>query len=152
MNAVHTFLNGIPESKFQKNFYEWRFDVTSKKNPSLIPTLINVTIHFFVLVLLFFRKMTGVCQTHVTKRGITPRNFNVPTLFYALSTGLELPYMHVFVLGREMELYVRPKYSYSSFVSTFVTTTEKITIWADYNLMTKKFKVQKILIHGAFKK
>ncbi len=63
--------------------------------------------------------MTGVCQTHVTKRGATTHNFNVRISFYALSTGLELPYTHVMV-GREMVLYTHPKRGDSSFGLTVV--------------------------------
>ncbi len=82
-------------------------------------TLINVTIHFFVLVLLFFFwQMTGVCQTHVTKRGLTFCNFNIPTSVCALSTDLELPYTLVFVFAWEMALYAHR--ADSSFGSTLV--------------------------------
>ncbi len=96
---------------------------TLKKSLGLIRTSINVTTHFFVLVLLFFlffffRKITGVRQTHVTKRGVTSQNFNISTSFYALSTGHELPYTQVFLFGRETALYVHPKRGDSSFISS----------------------------------
>ncbi len=35
--------------------------------------------------------MTGVCQTHVTKRSVTSHNFNVPTSFCAHRQVLNYP-------------------------------------------------------------
>ncbi len=64
--------------------------------------------------------MTGVYQTHVTKRGVTSRNFNVPISFRALSTGLELPYTRVFVFGQEIALSAHLKCASTSFRSTLV--------------------------------
>ncbi len=64
--------------------------------------------------------MIGMCQTHVTKRGITSRNFNIPTSFCALLTGLELRYTRVFVFGREMVLYACPNHANSSSESALV--------------------------------
>ncbi len=61
-------------------------DIT-KNSPTLILTLINVAINFFVLLLLFFFfKKWQVCLTRDTKRGVTSGNFNFLTLFGALST------------------------------------------------------------------
>ncbi len=48
-------------------------------------------------------------------------NFSVPTSFCALSTGLELPYLHVFVFGWEMVLSTHPKCADCSFESTLVS-------------------------------
>ncbi len=64
--------------------------------------------------------MTVMCQTYVTKQGVTSRDFNVPTLFCALSTDLALPYMSVFVFDREMVLSAHLKRADSSFGSTLV--------------------------------
>ncbi len=63
---------------------------------------------------------TGVRSTAWTYTGVTSRSFNVQTSFCVLSTGLELPYMHVLVFGREVVLYARTKHEYSSFGSTLV--------------------------------
>ncbi len=74
----------------------------------------------FLISILQTDDTIGVHFTAWTYNGVTSHSFNVQASFYALVTGLKLPYKRVFVFGQEVALYAHTNHVDSGFGSTIV--------------------------------
>ncbi len=121
-----SFANAVCHCKIERSrkhlsIYAW-CDI-SQVSCSVLPKQTRNFIAWRCSFLISILRTDDTTRVHLTARtrtGITSYNFNVQTSFCTLWTGLELPYTHVFVIGRQVAQYVCTKRMDSSFGSTLV--------------------------------